>query len=114
MTKQLVLIGTRPDWKLDEKTRRVGYAGIAQARETLAASLRARSGAPPEVGADPALAVPGAVAAVVAAAVVDAAASSDVEAEAAVTPHPMAERARRQLTRPDAASPTRRRRRRAA
>jgi hypothetical protein len=116
MTKQLVLIDTHPAWKLDEKTRRVGYAGIAQARETLAASLRARSGSPPEVGADPALAVPGAVAAVVAAAVVDAAASSDVETEAAVTPHPMAERARRQLTRPaaDAASPARRRRRPAA
>ena len=35
MTKQLVLIDTHPAWKLDEKTRRVGYAGIAQARAAL-------------------------------------------------------------------------------
>jgi hypothetical protein len=124
MTKQLVLIDTHPDWKLDEKTRRVGYAGIAQARETLAASLRARSGAPPEAGASPAAApvVAGVTAAVVAAAVVDAVASSDVLADAAVpadadvTPHPSAERARRQLTLPgaEATSPARRGRRSAA
>ena len=34
--------GRRPDWALDEKTRRVGRAGIEAARETL---RRAR---PPE------------------------------------------------------------------
>jgi hypothetical protein len=115
MTKQLVLIDARRDWKLDEKTRRVGYAGIAQAREVLAASLRARSGAPPEAAPTPAAApvVAGVTAAVVAAAVVEAVGSSDTEA-VAVAPHPIAERARRQLTLPGADSPARPRRRPAA
>ena len=114
MTKQLVLIDARRDWKLDEKTRRVGYAGIAQAREVLAASLRARSGAPPEAVPTPAAApvVAGVTAAVVAAAVVDAVGSSDPETVAA--PHPIAERARRQLTLPAAETPARPRRRPAA
>jgi hypothetical protein len=36
-TQQLRLVegGRRPDWMLDEKTRRVGRQGIAQARQVL-------------------------------------------------------------------------------
>ena len=38
MTKQLTLIDTQPDWRLDEKTRKVGCrGGIAEARAALAA-----------------------------------------------------------------------------
>jgi hypothetical protein len=48
MTKQqLTLIDTQPAWRLDEKTRRVGREGIAEARAVLAASRRARSSGPP-------------------------------------------------------------------
>lgn len=35
MTKQLVLLDTKPNWKLDERTREVGLKGVAQAREAL-------------------------------------------------------------------------------
>ena len=47
MTKQLTLIDTQPDWRLDEKTRKVGRRGIAEARAALAAGRRARSAAHP-------------------------------------------------------------------
>jgi hypothetical protein len=47
MTKQLTLIDTQPDWRLDEKTRRLGRRGIADARAALAAGRRARSSGPP-------------------------------------------------------------------
>ena len=47
MTKQLTLIDTQPDWRLDEKTRKVGRRGIAEARAALAAGRRARSSGPP-------------------------------------------------------------------
>jgi hypothetical protein len=47
MTKQLTLIDTQPDWRLDEKTRKVGRRGIADARAALAAGRRARSSGPP-------------------------------------------------------------------
>ncbi len=50
MTKQLTLIDTQPDWRLDEKTRKVGRRGIAEARAALAAGRRARSSGPPADG----------------------------------------------------------------
>jgi hypothetical protein len=43
MTKQLLLLDTQPDWRLDERTRRLGAQGIAAARAVLAASLRSRA-----------------------------------------------------------------------
>jgi hypothetical protein len=50
MTKQLTLIDTQPNWRLDEKTRRVGRRGIAEARAALAAGRRSRSSGPPDDG----------------------------------------------------------------
>ena len=35
MTKQLVLLDPKPNWKLDERTREIGLKGVAQAREVL-------------------------------------------------------------------------------
>ena len=40
MERQLILIEERqPDWRLDEHTREVGRAGVAQARAALRAAL---------------------------------------------------------------------------
>ena len=40
MERQLILIDDRqPDWRLDEHTREVGGAGVAQARAALRAAL---------------------------------------------------------------------------
>lgn len=45
MERQLILIDDRqPDWRLDEHTREVGKAGVAQARAALREAL-ARSAA---------------------------------------------------------------------
>ncbi len=38
MARQLVLIETIPEWRIDERTREIGRRGIAQARAALAAS----------------------------------------------------------------------------
>lgn len=38
MERQLTLIDTPPDWRLDERTREVGRRGIAAARAALAAA----------------------------------------------------------------------------
>jgi hypothetical protein len=40
MERQLALLEPEPDWRLDEQTREVGRAGVAQAR----AALRAAAG----------------------------------------------------------------------
>ncbi len=41
MTRQLVLIeSSEADWRLDEHTREVGRAGIAEARQALAEAVR--------------------------------------------------------------------------
>jgi hypothetical protein len=42
MTKQLTLIDTPKDWQLDNRTREVGFEGIAKARAALADGLRHR------------------------------------------------------------------------
>jgi hypothetical protein len=47
-TNQLNLLDTQPDWRLDERTRRVGREGLARARAALQASRRSRSQGPPE------------------------------------------------------------------
>jgi hypothetical protein len=53
MTKQLTLIDTHPDWRLDDRTREVGFQGIAQARAALQAGRRNRGQGPPDVGRKP-------------------------------------------------------------
>jgi hypothetical protein len=45
---QLILLDTQPDWRLDERTRRVGREGLARARAALQASRRSRSQDPPD------------------------------------------------------------------
>ncbi|MGH9246211.1 MAG: hypothetical protein ACRD29_18255 [Acidimicrobiales bacterium] len=40
MARQLALIETEPDWRLDDDTREIGREGIAQAREALRAALQ--------------------------------------------------------------------------
>jgi hypothetical protein len=40
MERQLVLIEQEPDWRLDDHTREVGRAGVAQARAALRAAAR--------------------------------------------------------------------------
>jgi hypothetical protein len=40
MTKQLTLIDAPADWRLDERTRRLGRAGIARARAALQVARR--------------------------------------------------------------------------
>jgi hypothetical protein len=47
MTKQLTLIDTPKDWRLDERTREVGREGLAKARAALLAGRRTRSQDPP-------------------------------------------------------------------
>jgi len=44
---QLILLDAQPDWRLDERTRRVGREGLARARAALQASRRSRSQDPP-------------------------------------------------------------------
>jgi hypothetical protein len=39
MERQLVLLEPEPDWKLDEQTRAVGRAGLAEARQALQSAL---------------------------------------------------------------------------
>jgi hypothetical protein len=47
MERQLILIEERqPDWRLDEHTREVGRAGVAQARAALRQALARPSGEP--------------------------------------------------------------------
>lgn len=51
---QLSLVDTPRSWKLDERTREVGFAGIARARAALRAGMHARgqaSGGPPPAAA---------------------------------------------------------------
>jgi hypothetical protein len=43
MERQLVLIEEAPEWRLDEHTREVGRAGLAQARKALREALRRSS-----------------------------------------------------------------------
>ena len=43
MERQLVLLEQEPEWRIDEQTRDVGRAGIAEARAALRSALR-RSG----------------------------------------------------------------------
>jgi hypothetical protein len=52
-TNQLILLDTQPDWRLDERTRRVGREGLARARAALQASRRSRSQDPPERAEQP-------------------------------------------------------------
>lgn len=40
MERQLLLLEPEPEWRLDEHTREVGRAGIAEARQALRAALR--------------------------------------------------------------------------
>lgn len=46
MARQLSLLDTPPEWKLDEATRALGRRGVAEARASLRAAL-ARSSAEP-------------------------------------------------------------------
>lgn len=59
MEKQLVLLESRPSWKLDRRTREIGLRGVAQARAALrlAAERRAaaESAGSPSVQAQPAI-----------------------------------------------------------
>jgi hypothetical protein len=41
MARQLLLLDTEPDWRLDEATKQTGREGIAQAREALRLALQA-------------------------------------------------------------------------
>jgi hypothetical protein len=50
---QLILLDAQPDWRLDERTRRVGREGLARARAALQASRHSRSQEPPEAGRQP-------------------------------------------------------------
>jgi hypothetical protein len=43
MTKQLTLIDTPKDWRLDDRTRALGFEGVAKARAALRDGLRHRS-----------------------------------------------------------------------
>jgi len=47
MERQLVLLEQEPDWHLDEHTREVGRAGLAQAREAMRAAAQRRSSTTP-------------------------------------------------------------------
>ncbi len=40
MERQLVLLEQEPDWRLDEHTREVGRAGLAEARKALVDARR--------------------------------------------------------------------------
>jgi hypothetical protein len=40
MERQLVLLEPVPEWKLDDETRAIGRAGLAEAREALQSALR--------------------------------------------------------------------------
>jgi hypothetical protein len=40
MTKQLTLIDTPKDWRLDDRTRELGFEGVARARAALRDGLR--------------------------------------------------------------------------
>ncbi|HZM31758.1 MAG TPA: hypothetical protein VFB77_14770 [Acidimicrobiales bacterium] len=42
MTKQLTLIDTPKDWRLDDRTRELGFEGVAKARAALRDGLRHR------------------------------------------------------------------------
>lgn len=44
MERQLVLLDPEPDWRIDEQTRAIGRAGLAEAREALQSALQ-RAGA---------------------------------------------------------------------
>ncbi len=50
---QLILLDSQPDWRLDERTRRVGREGLARARAALQASRRSRSQDPPAGAEEP-------------------------------------------------------------
>jgi hypothetical protein len=50
---QLILLDAQPDWRLDERTRRVGREGLARARAALQAGRGSRSQAPPDGGRQP-------------------------------------------------------------
>jgi hypothetical protein len=43
MERQLILLETEPEWRLDEQTREVGRAGVAQARAALRAAAAKRA-----------------------------------------------------------------------
>jgi hypothetical protein len=45
MTRQLSLLDTPPEWKLDEATRALGRKGVAEARASLREALARRSDA---------------------------------------------------------------------
>jgi len=49
MARQLALIDTLPEWRIDPRTRQIGLQGIARARAVLAAATgsQARSTLPP-------------------------------------------------------------------
>jgi hypothetical protein len=40
MERQLVLLEHEPEWRIDEETRDVGRAGVAEARAALRSALR--------------------------------------------------------------------------
>jgi hypothetical protein len=40
MERQLVLLEPEPDWRLDDQTRAIGRAGLAEARQALQSALR--------------------------------------------------------------------------
>lgn len=61
---QLTLIDSPRSWRMDERTRAVGRAGVARAREALTAGRHTRTqdppGEPPQPGAQRTRAAPGA------------------------------------------------------
>ncbi len=44
MKEQLTLIDTERNWRIDEKTKIIGFRGIEQAREALASARRPAPG----------------------------------------------------------------------
>jgi hypothetical protein len=44
MERQLVLLDPAPEWKLDDETRAIGRAGLAEARAALRSALRRADG----------------------------------------------------------------------
>ncbi len=48
MPRQLTLIETSPDWRLDDRTREIGRRGVARARAALAAAHGTGASPPPD------------------------------------------------------------------
>jgi hypothetical protein len=50
MARQLTLLDTPPQWRIDETTREVGRRGIAEARASLQAAIAAAQSSEPAKG----------------------------------------------------------------